>query len=122
MTCSSKINKNLKFYFLRHVDLFLRMLHHFLKRIKIIIIIIFSVDVTEFPHHSSISHVTLPPHPTHCSDPTPFICLTADDPNVLFQPHIHLDVNMHKICASLPPTGQIYPQSMPQPFTIPPAK
>ena len=48
--------------------------------------------------------------------------MTADDPSVLFSPHIHLDVNMHKKCASLPPTDQIYQQSMPQLFPYPTPK
>ena len=49
-----------------------------------------------------LQQVTRNPHPT------PFICLTADDPPVLFSPHIHLhvDVNMHKKCASLPPPAE----------------
>ena len=40
--------------------------------------------------------------------PSPLSVLTADDPPVLFSPHIHLhvDVNMHKKCASLPPPAE----------------
>ena len=38
-----------------------------------------SLDATEFPHHI-LQLVMRHPHPT------PFICLTADDPPVLFSP------------------------------------
>ena len=42
---------------------------------------------------------------SHRPHPTPFICLPADDPPVLFSPHIHLNVNMHKnVRHSLPPS------------------
>ena len=63
-----------------------------------------TVDVTDFPYHSTISHAALHHTPSHRPHPTPFICQTADDPPVLFSPHIHLDINMHKKCASLTPT------------------
>ena len=55
--------------------------------------------------HSTISHVTPPSHHLQRPHPTPFICLSADDPPVLFSPHIHLNVNMHKnVRHSLPPS------------------
>ena len=71
-----------------------------------------TVDVTDFPYHSTISHAALHHTPSHRPHPTPFICQTADDPPVLFSPHIHLGwllhqpsiINMHKKCASLSPT------------------